>query len=195
MDCATRGAGRPERGWPPRAQRAGASRDTLFLTPAFHSIIELRHKSDTGFGVQGGGVGVNGGVWVFPATDDGAAAIPSTNEFSASTPWAGVLDPVTKAPSRSGEYQYPFDSAKTSGANSVLRYICNGAGGWGDPLEREPDRVRVDVRDEYVTIDGAARLYGVVIVGDPHEDPEGVRVDVEATRALREHMREERQET
>lgn len=170
-------------------------RDTLWLTPAFHSIIELRHKSDTGFGVQGGGAGVNGGVWIYPADDAGHADIPATTDFARSTPWAGVLDPETKAPNRAGEYQYPFDSAKTSGANSVLRYICNGAGGWGDPLERDPEKVRVDVRDEYVTIAGAARLYGVVILGDPHEDPEGVRVDPVATDALRTQLRTARQET
>lgn len=170
-------------------------RDTLFLTGAFHSIIELRHKSESGFGVQGGGAGRNGGVWVFPPGEDGDARIPATNDFAASTPWAGVLDPETNAPSRDGVYRYPFDSAKTSGPNSVLRYICNGAGGWGDPLERDPERVRVDVRDEYVTIEGAARLYGVVIVGDPHEDPEGVRVDEARTAALRAKLRADRQET
>ena len=170
-------------------------RDTLFLTPAFHSIIELRHKTAAGFGVQGGGDGRNGGVWIFPADDAGRSRIPSAGDFSLSEPWAGVLDPETKAPSPDGVYRYPFDAAKTSDANAVLRYIGAGAGGWGDPLERDPDRVRVDVRDEYVTIEGAARLYGVVIVGDPHEDPEGVRVDAEATRSLRGRMRAERQET
>jgi len=48
------------------------------------------------------------------------------------------------------------------------------------------------VRDEYVTIDGAARLYGVVVTGDPHEDPEGVAVDEAATDALRAQMKKER---
>ncbi len=55
--------------------------------------------------------------------------------------------------------------------------------------------MKVDVRDEYVTIGGAARLYGVVIVGDPQEDPEGLQVDVEGTIALRGRLRSERQET
>ena len=167
-------------------------RDTLWLTPAFHSIIELRHKSETGFGVQGGGAGRNGGVWLFPADEQGAAVVPATDEFARSTPWAGVLDPETKAPSRAGVYHYPFDSAKTSAPNAVLRYINNAAGGWGDPLERDPEKVRVDVRDEYVTIEGAARLYGVVVLGDPHEDPEGVVVDRPATEALRARLRAER---
>ena len=42
-----------------------------------------------------------------------------------------------------------------------------------------------DVRDGYVTIEGAARDYGVVVVGDPDEDPEGLAVDEEATGRLR----------
>ena len=168
-------------------------RDTLWLTPAFHSIIELRHKTETGFGVQGGGNGKNGGIWLFPPREDGHAAIPATDEFAGSQVWAGVVDPQTHAPDMSGEYHYPFDSAKTSAPNAVLRYICNAGGGWGDPLERDPEKVRIDVRDEYVTIEGAARLYGVVVTGDPHEDPEGVAVDAEGTRALRERMRSERQ--
>jgi N-methylhydantoinase B len=164
-------------------------RDTLWLTPAFHSIIELRHKSDSGFGVYGGGAGRNGGVWLYPPDEAGEAVVPAKGEFQRSTPWAGVLDPDTKAPSRTGEYHYPFDSAKTSVPNAVLRYINNGAGGWGDPLERDPEKVRIDVRDELVTIDGAARLYGVVVVGDPHEDPEGVTVDLDATVTLRASLR------
>lgn len=168
-------------------------RDTLWLTDAAHSIIELRRKSVTGFGVHGGGAGVNGGVWVFPPAD-GEPSIPGTgaDSYGDSIAWAGVVDPVTKAPTASGEYVYPFANANVSTGSTVLRYITNGAGGWGDPLERDPDRVRVDVRDEYVTIEGAARLYGVVVTGDPHEDPEGVAVDEAATEALRARLRMER---
>jgi len=166
-------------------------RDTLWLTDAAHSIIELRHKSVTGFGVYGGGSGVNGGVWIFPPDESGEAVIPTTerSSFGRGTAWAGVIDPETNAPSRDGEYQYPFSNANVSTQQSVLRYITNGAGGWGDPFDREPERVRIDVRDEYVSIEGAARLYGVVVTGDPREDPEGVAVDEEATSALRAKLR------
>ena len=59
------------------------------------------------------------------------------------------------------------------------------AAGWGDPFEREPERVLRDVRDGYVTIEGAARDYGVVVTGDPERDPEGIGVDLEATERLR----------
>ena len=40
-----------------------------------------------------------------------------------------------------------------------------GGGGWGDPYEREPERVLRDVRDGVVSVEAARREYGVVIDG------------------------------
>jgi N-methylhydantoinase B len=57
-----------------------------------------------------------------------------------------------------------------------------GGGGWGDPLERDPEAVREDVLDEYVSPEGARRDYGVVI------DTRTGEVDREATRKLRQQM-------
>jgi len=42
-------------------------------------------------------------------------------------------------------------------------YWSGGGGGFGDPLEREPELVLEDVKDGYVTVDGARRDYGVVV--------------------------------
>ena len=61
-----------------------------------------------------------------------------------------------------------------------------GAGGWGDPLERDVQRVRKDVRNEFVSLGAAAGDYGVVI------DPVRHEVDIEATNALRARMRKTR---
>lgn len=170
-------------------------RDTLWLTKAQHNLIELRHKSVTGFGVCGGGSGPNGGVWIYPPDNDGAPAIPDRgpDTFRTGTPWAGVIDPDTHQPSSTGEYHYPFAKNAVSARHAVLRYITNGAGGWGDPLERDPEKVRADVRDEYLSIAAAAELYGVVVCGNPASDPEGVAVDVKATRGLRTQMRSQAQ--
>jgi N-methylhydantoinase B len=38
-----------------------------------------------------------------------------------------------------------------------------------------------DVRDEYVSIEGALRDYGVVVMGDPINDPENLSLDIAAT--------------
>ena len=61
----------------------------------------------------------------------------------------------------------------------MFRHELPGAGGWGDPLERDLALVAQDLRDGLVTIEGAARDYGVVAHGDPPE------IDPEATKALR----------
>jgi N-methylhydantoinase B len=71
----------------------------------------------------------------------------------------------------------------------MLRYVTCAGGGWGDALERDPELVKRDVRDGYVTIAGAARDYGVVLSGDPENDPEGLVLDLEASARLRASMR------
>lgn len=45
----------------------------------------------------------------------------------------------------------------------IFRYEQAGAGGWGDPLEREVERVLSDVRNEYVSPEMAREQYGVVV--------------------------------
>jgi N-methylhydantoinase B len=104
-----------------------------------------------------------------------------------------VLDPETKVPDpENGEYAYfcstPIWHTK---ANAVFRYLTNGGGGWGNPLDRDRERVLSDVRDEYVSVAAARSEYGVVVVGDPHIDPEGLDIDHDATTRLREARREE----
>jgi N-methylhydantoinase B len=99
---------------------------------------------------------------------------------------AGRLDPVSGAPDARGEY-YWFGRERNwpTPAGAVFRYVTNGGGGWGDPCARDPERVRRDVRDGYVSIAGARADYGVVIEGDPEADPEGLRIDAAGTTLLR----------
>jgi len=59
-----------------------------------------------------------------------------------------------------------------------------GGGGFGDPLERAPERVLADVRAGYVSLEAAARDYGVVI----HQHGRRFELDVKATEELRERM-------
>ena len=53
---------------------------------------------------------------------------------------------------------------------SIVVLLTGGGGGFGNPLERDPERVVADIRDGYVSVDAAARDYGVVI------DPETLEV-------------------
>ena len=49
----------------------------------------------------------------------------------------------------------------------AVRHTTAGAGGYGDPLRRDPARVLADVRNGKVTREGAARDYGVVVLPSP----------------------------
>jgi N-methylhydantoinase B len=60
-----------------------------------------------------------------------------------------------------------------------VRIETGGGGGWGDPFDREPERVLADVRGGFVSRDAAERDYGVVLAAD------GASVDGAATRARR----------
>jgi N-methylhydantoinase B len=60
-----------------------------------------------------------------------------------------------------------------------MRFMLSGGGGYGSPLEREPERVRDDVLADLISIDAAREDYGVVI------DPATLRIDAAATRAER----------
>jgi len=70
--------------------------------------------------------------------------------------------------------------------NDVFRHEVAGAGGWGDPLERDPQLVLRDVRNEFVSIRAACNDYGVVILSNP------LRLDDEATHAQRQNIRKAR---
>lgn len=69
-------------------------------------------------------------------------------------------------------------------AGEQLHFITWGGGGWGDPLERDPELVALEVRQGLVTIDGA-REYGVVVTEDH-------TVDTGATKALRSDIKGKR---
>jgi N-methylhydantoinase B len=68
-------------------------------------------------------------------------------------------------------------------ADTVVIQTSAGGGGWGSPLEREPERVLDDVREGYVSAHAAQEEYGVVLTGD------GTQVDAAATAALRSSRR------
>jgi N-methylhydantoinase B len=66
-------------------------------------------------------------------------------------------------------------------------YHYGGGGGWGDPLDGPPERVLDDVPDEYVSVEGARRDYGVVLTGSLEDLT--LAVDARATEQLRAEMR------
>jgi N-methylhydantoinase B len=179
----------------PGANRGGAAvmKDTLWLAECEHHSMPLHFKHASGMGVNGGAEGRRGATWVFAPGDTPAAPTKIGTDpgaYAAAEPIAGILDPATHTLSEDGEYFY-FARVPVwrTAANTTFRYLTNGGGGWGDPLEREPERVMHDVRDGYVTVDAARHRYGVFVIGDPDHDPEGLVIDRAATQRLRREMR------
>ena len=85
--------------------------------------------------------------------------LPGENDFK---PMVGAHIPV------------PLD------AEAIVR--TGGGGGWGNPLDREPQLVREDVREELISKDAALKHYGVVLTDD-------LSVDVKATQERRDRLR------
>ncbi len=68
-------------------------------------------------------------------------------------------------------------------AGTVYRQRAGGGGGYGDPLERDPQRVLADVRHGYVSSQRAREVYGVAI------DRSTWTIEEDRTRELRERLR------
>jgi N-methylhydantoinase B len=72
-------------------------------------------------------------------------------------------------------------------AGDRICFDYGGGGGWGDPLDRPAAAVLDDVLDEYVSVEGAERDYGVVLSGSLEELT--LVVDDAATERRRSDMR------
>lgn len=68
--------------------------------------------------------------------------------------------------------------------NDVLYYTLGMGGGFGSPLDRDPEAVRLDVENELVSPEAAIEVYGVVI------DPETLALNRAATEATRRARRQ-----
>jgi N-methylhydantoinase B len=77
------------------------------------------------------------------------------------------------------------DNVKVRDGDRII-FRTAGGGGWGDPLERDPGRVRNDVARRLMSAEAAREQYGVVLAGD------GVVADLKATQDLRDTLRRRR---
>jgi N-methylhydantoinase B len=75
-------------------------------------------------------------------------------------------------------------------SNSGVIIRTAGGGGWGSPLERDPEKVRMDVLEGFVSLEAARNEYGVVL--EPGSNPYCYEVDAKATKQLRGEKRKRR---
>ena len=68
----------------------------------------------------------------------------------------------------------------------IMRHVLAGAGGWGDPLERDPAAVLRDVRNELLSPAKALADYGVIV------DTKAWTIDAAATARARSEIRARR---
>jgi N-methylhydantoinase B len=84
---------------------------------------------------------------------------------------------VLEHPDGTSEPLPPMFSIEIGGGD-VYVHRTAGGGGWGDPLQRDPDAVARDVANEKVSAGAARELYGVAVLA-------GGAVDHDGTEALR----------
>jgi N-methylhydantoinase B len=151
-------------------------------------IVEKREllTDSGGPGKMKGGLGRR---VVFRIPDDAYAPMPPVN--------LGI---------QSGRYRYPPEGLFGGKHGAKARFLVNdqsgnpygltrmkpgdviimdaaGGGGYGDPVDRDPEMVQEDVIQGYVSTEKAREDYGVVI------DPRTMRVELSATEELRKSMR------
>jgi N-methylhydantoinase B len=85
----------------------------------------------------------------------------------------GGIDPA-------GEWHNPLLSAVPFTEEEQFMFESTGGGGWGLPFKRPVNSVVEDIIDEYISVEKARRVYGVVV------DPVTFKLDEKATRELRE---------
>jgi N-methylhydantoinase B/oxoprolinase/acetone carboxylase alpha subunit len=100
--------------------------------------------------------------------------------------WDGLVAHCRKNPDTGRE---EYLEAKVTGipfaAGDVIEFRSPNGGGYGDPLERDPDQVREDVLDGFTTVELARDAYGVVFA-----DEQTLAIDAEGTARLRVELAE-----
>ncbi len=101
---------------------------------------------------------------------------------------AGAPFKVTINPGQPDEREVDaLADAELVKAGDVIRICTTGGGGWGDPLDRDPEMVVRDIMWHKITTGSALADYGVVLTGSRETDDLGY--DADATSAERDRRR------
>lgn len=149
-------------------------------------------RSDSGGpGETRGGLGLDQ-VLSFPYSGGTVSCIGNRERFGPPGVFGG--EPGKKArlvinPDSEGENNITiFAVNEAVDRGDVMSFWSAGGGGYGDPLERDPEQVVEDIKDGYLTLAGAREQYGAVV-----KEIDARRliyeVDTAATESLRSEMR------
>lgn len=152
------------------------------LLPFHIHEVDLRTDSG-GAGAWRGGLGCT--VKIAPV--DHTSLFSIGGDFGQSNPPNGILggqdgEPAAISIERSDgsveEIPHSFVDVPVEDGERYIQRSAGG-GGVGDPMRRDPERVREDVKHGYVSVEAAAEMYGVAI------DGETLAIDDEETDRLR----------
>jgi N-methylhydantoinase B len=156
-----------------------------FYPVRFHSVSMIQDSA--GGGQWRGGPGSER---VFELTD-GEARLTVIGDREIHPPWGcygglyGLAQGVVINHGKPGERHVGMHASNVKlAAGDVIYYWSGGGGGFGNPKERDPERVLVDVIEGFVSPEAARDIYGVALkaMGDLEKPYE---IDYEATCQLR----------
>ncbi len=142
------------------------------------------HEGSGGAGKSRGGFGINYRVTLRRGTAR-ASMVMDHGRTGPRGALGGADGGVNKVVvSRDGEDYRPPHLSKDQDIQLVegesVRVSTPGGGGFGNPMQRDPELVALDVARGYYTVEQADDLFGVVLTGEPRQ------VDAAATAARRE---------
>ncbi|MBS7631283.1 hydantoinase B/oxoprolinase family protein [Candidatus Bathyarchaeota archaeon] len=151
--------------------------------PILVETYALNTHDGTGHGRQRGGFGVRREYRVLCRE----ANLTVTAGRSKFPPW-GVEGGMKGTPNYAVIYtkgQKPIETRKIAAfkmeRGDLVSLRTGGGGGWGDPFERDIEKVWWDILNEYITKEQALSIYGVAI------DPVTLEIDAHKTRTIREN--------
>jgi N-methylhydantoinase B len=139
--------------------------------PVIHERLEIRTDSG-GAGRRRGGLGTRRDIRAVTPVE-----ILAMHQKTRTRPWAlqGGKEAESSAliawPGTPRERALSTERFDLEPGES-FHHFAGGGGGYGDPLEREPDRVVDDVLDGYISVEAAARDYGIVVAVDGSWTPD-----------------------
>lgn len=156
------------------ADGSGANQGFLKNTPVEINEVEagikvLRYglaKDSAGPGKHRGGLGTE---MLFQAFSPNTKVTARNRDRTEFTGWgiaqgkAGGPSIFVKNPGTDREVNLRNTDILSMGPGDILHVACGGAGGWGDPFERDPAAVLLDHRRGWVSADRARGAYGVVL--------------------------------